>query len=417
MTGPPGEKTAIVIGAGAVGLCAALYLQRDGWRVTVVDPEDPGTGASGGNSGMIAVSIITPVAMPGTLKQVPRMLLDREGSLRIRWRYLPRLLPWLAQFVRASTPARVEEISAALFAMAKNAFDDFGPLLEDAGATDLIHRQGFAVILSKASQLEAMGRELAIKRRLGVAYQILDAHEIRQMVPALGPNVHKAVFYPDVGHVVDPRELSSRLARSVVERGGALLKERATDFDLSPEGVRAVHTDGGERPADLVVVAAGAWSKSFAAALGSPVPLDTERGYHVMIPNPGIETRLPLVSADLRFCTTPMANGIRLAGTVEFAGLDAPPDMARAELIKRHAKQVFPDLVTDGATNWMGRRPSMPDSMPVLGRSPHHRNAYFAFGHGHIGLTCAASSGKAIADLAAGRRPDFDLTPFAANRF
>lgn len=417
MTGPSGQKTAVVIGAGIVGLCSALYLQRDGWRVTVIDPEDPGTGASGGNAGLIAVSIVTPVAMPGILKQVPRMLLDPEGPLSIRWRYLPRLLPWLAGFVRASTRTRVDTISAALAGMATTAFDAYEPLLRDAGVADLIRRQGYLVVLNKASQMDLMAPELAIKRRLGISYEILDAGEVRQLIPALGPDVLKAVLYPDVGHVVDPQKLSTGLAGCLVERGGELLKQRATGFDLGPEGVRAVRTDSGDRPVDLVVVAAGAWSRPLAAMLGSKVPLDTERGYHVMIPDPGIETRLPVVSAELRFCVTPMSEGLRLAGTVEFAGLDAPPNAARTELLKRHAKRMFPDLVTDGATTWMGRRPSMPDSMPVLGRSPRHRNACFAFGHGHIGFTCAASSGKAIADLAAGRGPDFDLTHFAANRF
>lgn len=417
MTAPSDQKTAIVIGAGAVGLCSALYLQRDGWQVTVIDPEDPGQGASGGNAGLIAVSIVTPVAMPGTLKQVPRMLLDREGSLRIRWRYLPRLMPWLAGFLRASTPARVEAISKAIASMTMTAFEAYRPLLEDAGAEALIRRQGYMVLLSKASQLDTMAPELAIKRRLGVAYEILDAHEVRQMIPALGDGVLKGVFYPEVGHAVDPQELMVKLARCLTERGGRLLKGRATGFDLGPEGVRAVRTTSGERAANIVVVAAGAWSKSLAAALGDKVPLDCERGYHVMIPNPGIETRLPLVSADLRFCMTPMAKGLRLAGTVEFAGLDAPPDFARAELMKRHAKRVFPDLATDGATSWMGRRPSMPDSLPVLGRARRHANAYYAFGHGHIGLTCGAASGKAIADLASGRSPAFDTSPFAADRF
>ena len=328
----------------------------------------------------------------------------------------PGCLPWL-RFVRASTPARVAAISTALSAMAAKAFDDYGPLLEDADAADLISRQGYMVVLGRESQLEDMGRELAIKRGLGIPFEILDADAARRMVPAIGPGVHKALYYPSVGHVLDPGALSARLARCLVSRGGSLLEERATGFEVGADGVSAVGTVGGLRSADMVVVAAGAWSKPLAAELGSPVPLDTERGYHVMIPEPGIDSRLPVVSADLRFCMTPMAKGLRLAGTVEFAGLDAPADMDRAERMKRHARRMFPDLRTDGATTWMGRRPSMPDSMPVLGRAPRHRNAYFAFGHGHIGLTCAAASGRAVADLAAGRPPAFDLTPFAADRF
>jgi D-amino-acid dehydrogenase len=410
-------RRAVVIGAGAVGIATGLSLQREGWQVTVVDPEAPGEKASGGNAGLFALAHVTPVAMPGTLAQVPRMLVDPDSPLLIRWRYLPQLFPWLARFVRASTPARVEAISRALADLLKGALEAYGPLVQAAGATDLIRRQGYLVAMASEEGLRAGQTDLDLKRRLGVRFEILRDGEIRQLVPALAKEIKTGVFYPDVGHTVDPKQLVKALAEDLARGGATLQRARARGFEFSDTGVRAVVTDAGPIDADLVVVAAGAWSRPLAQALGSTVPLDTERGYHVVLPDPGIEPRMPVVSSELRFCATPMAMGLRLAGTVEFAGLDAPPDPTRHQVMLKHARRLYPDLNTEGASYWMGHRPSMPDSLPVIGRAPRQANAYLAFGHGHIGLTTAAITGRAIADQVAGRAPPFDLDPFRADRF
>jgi D-amino-acid dehydrogenase len=236
-------------------------------------------------------------------------------------------------------------------------------------------------------------------------------------VPALSEEIKVGVFYPDVGHTVDPKRLVKALAEDLARAGASLRRARALGFDIGSDGVRAVVTDGGAVTADLVVVAAGAWSKPLAEALGSKVPLETERGYHVTLPEAGIDPRLPVVSSELRFCVTPMAMGLRLGGTVEFAGLDAPPDPTRHQVMLKHAKRLYPGLSITGASYWMGHRPSLPDSLPVIGRAPRHANAWLAFGHGHIGLTTAAITGRAIADRVAGRPPPFDLAPFRADRF
>ena len=412
-----GSRRAAVIGAGAVGIATGLYLQRDGWQVTVIDPEAPGEKASGGNAGLLALAHVAPVAMPGTLRQVPRMLLDPQAPLRIRWRYLPRLLPWLTRFVRASTPARVEAASRALADLLQGALDAYAPLVEAAGVTDLIRRQGYLVAMTSERSLAAAQAELELRRRRGVRFEILRDGEIRQLVPALAKEIRAGVFYPDVGHTVDPKRLVQALAEDLDRGGGELRRARARGFETGSEGVSAVVTDGGAIATDLVVVAAGAWSQPLAAALGSAVPLETERGYHVTLPEPGIEPRLPVVSSELRFCATPMAMGLRLAGTVELAGLDAPPDPGRWQVMLQQARRLYPALNDSGASYWMGHRPSLPDSLPVIGRAPRHANAYLAFGHGHIGLTTAAITGRVIAELAAGRPPPFDLAPFRADRF
>ena len=262
-----GARRAAVIGAGAVGIATGLYLQRDGWQVTVIDPEAPGEQASGGNAGLLALAHVAPVALPGTLRQVPRMLLDPASALRIRWRYLPRLLPWLTRFVRASAPARVETISRALADLLRPALEAYAPLLEAARATDLIRRQGYLVALTGEGALAAARPELELRRRRGVRFEILREGEVRQLVPALAKEIGAGIFYPDVGHTVDPKRLVQALAEALAQRGGALRRARALGFETGSD-VRAVITDGGAIETDLVVVAAGAWSQPLARRVG-----------------------------------------------------------------------------------------------------------------------------------------------------
>ncbi|MEE8275644.1 MAG: FAD-dependent oxidoreductase [Alphaproteobacteria bacterium] len=411
------ERRAVVIGAGIVGVACALTLQRDGWRVTLLDPEAPGEGASKGNAGIIAVDHTTPLALPGLLPRVPRMLLDSQSPLAIRWRYLPRLLPWLARFLAASTPGRVERISRALATLMAGAADAYTPLVEGAGARELFRRQGVVYVYAGAASFARARAEMAIRRRTGVEIEELGAAELGQLVPGLSADITHGAFFPASAHVVDPHRLVQMLAEDLVGRGGTLVKERAVGFEFRDRAVAGVRTGSGRHGADAVVVAAGAWSNPLARRLGVRVPLDTERGYNVTLPAPGIELRLPVVSGDFAFALTPMAMGVRLAGTVEFAGLEAPPDPARSDALIAGARRLFPEIDTSDGTTWMGCRPSMPDSLPVIGRAPSHPNAFLAFGHGHIGLTTAAITGRAVADLAAGRPPPLDLSPFRPDRF
>ncbi|MFQ5468500.1 MAG: NAD(P)/FAD-dependent oxidoreductase, partial [Kiloniellaceae bacterium] len=233
----------------------------------------------------------------------------------------------------------------------------------------------------------------------------------------LGPIFEHGVLYPDVGHAVNSQRLVQVLLATAERLGGRLVRAEARGFDMGPEGPRAVLTDGQPIPCDAVVVAAGAWSKDLAAALGAPVPLDTERGYHVQFPNPGVAPRMPIYSTERGMVATPLELGLRMAGTVELGGLEAPENWARAEVLARNAKRWFPDLQDRGRTRWMGFRPSMPDSLPVIGRSPRHANAILAFGHGHCGMMMGARTGKLVAALIAGRDPGIDMAPYRPDRF
>ncbi len=410
-------KDIAVVGAGIVGVCCALSLLRNGHRVTVIDRQGPGEGTSFGNGAVLPTESVVPVATPGILWKVPGMLRDPLGPLALRWGYLPRIAPWLLRFLAASTTRRVEQISQALAALHHGSIEAYAPLVAMAGAEDMLRRTGWVCVYETESGFQGALPMLELQRRRGVRLEVLGPEELRQLEPALAPIFPRAVFYPEVAHVIDNFRFVQFLAEAFQQNGGRLLREEVRGFELGAPGPRAVLTDQGRRPCDAVVVAAGAWSKPLAAQLGSRPPLDTERGYHLQLPAPGVMPRLPVYSTERAFVCTPLETGLRLAGTVELGGLDAPPDWRRAEVLGHHARRWLPGLEAEGARRWMGFRPSMPDSLPVISTSPRHANAFFAFGHGHCGLGLAAKTGVLIADLVAGRTPAIDMAPYRIDRF
>ncbi len=406
-----------VIGAGVIGVCTALYLLRDGHRVTLIDRQEPGEGASFGNGAVISTESVVPVQTPGIFWKVPGMLMDPMGPLAVRWRYLPRIAPWLLRFVAASTTRRVEEISLALAGLVDGVIEAYGPLLDMADAQDMIRRSGWICVYESEAGFQAAQDMLELQRRRGARLQVLTAEELRQLEPALAPIFPRAVFYPDVAYTVNNLRLVQVLATAFQRHGGRLLCEEVRGFELGEGGPRAVVTDQERHGVDAVVIAGGAWSKPLAAQLGSRPPLDTERGYHLHLPAPGVMPRLPIYSTERAFVCSPLEHGLRIAGTVELGGLEAPPDWRRAEALLTHARRWLPGIEAEGASRWMGFRPSMPDSLPVISGSPHHANAFFAFGHGHSGLGMGAKTGRLVADLLAGRDPGIDMTPYRIDRF
>ncbi|MBI3517316.1 MAG: FAD-dependent oxidoreductase [Proteobacteria bacterium] len=406
-----------VIGAGVVGMACALRLQRAGHAVTVLDPLAPGNGASFGNAGVFAVGHVLPLGMPGVLARVPHMLLARESPLSIRWSHLPRMLPWLARLVRSSTPARIDAISAALRDLVTDGLDSTRALLGPRHFVDLVRHAGWLFVYSDAAALERDRAGIALRRARGVRIEEIEAGALRQLVPALAPSVRHGFLFPDCGHTVNPHRVVVTLAALLREAGGTIKTATARGFDIGEAGVTRVLTDGDGIATDGVVLAAGADSAALARALGSRVLLESERGYHVTMPDPGIDLRVPLLAVGEKFSITPMEHGIRLGGTAEFSAGDAPPNPRRHAMMVAQARRLLPGISDTGATTWVGRRPSTPDSLPVISGSPHHRNAWFAFGHGHVGLTTAAVTAGWIADLVAGRPPSVDLAPFRVERF
>jgi glycine/D-amino acid oxidase-like deaminating enzyme len=411
----------VVIGAGIVGLCCATFLQRDGHKVVVVDPGGPGEGTSYGNAGGLNGSSIVPVAMPGVLAKVPQWLLDPQGPLSIRLRYLPTLLPWLYRFVRAGRPDLVRAQARALRGLLAPTVDMHRELAASVGVADLIQRSGLLVVYRSEAAFAADSAAMRLRAENGVKIDELSQDELRQTEPTLSPVYTRARLISENGYVRNPLRLSRALAEGLAANGGEIRRERAEGFLFNDGTVGAVLTNTGRIPASAVVLAAGAHSKKLAAQLGEKVPLDTERGYHAMIKAPEVAPRLPIMDAEAKFVATPMEEGLRMAGTVEFAGLDAPPDWRRARVLLGHGQAMFPGLpravAEDRVALWMGFRPSMPDSLPVIGRTRRYANAYLAFGHGHVGLIGAPMTGRVIADLIAGRSPAIDVTPFSAARF
>lgn len=418
MSTPIQPRHVTIVGAGAVGVSCALRLQADGHRVTIFDPRPPGTATSFGNAGAIANGAVAPVSMPGLWRQVPKMLLDPLGPLRIRPAYLPKLAPWLWRFLRAGMPARVEALAQALAPLVMSAYEAHAEQLDLCRVEDIVHRVGWFKVYETDTAFAATAADRDLMTRHGVRFEILNEDEIRQLEPGLAPIFRHGIFQPDAGFVSSPHRLVSGWADHVVANGGEIRTEKVTRIEIGSEGPSELVTESGRHPLDALVVAAGAWSKSLAAQLGSPVPLDTERGYHLNLPaydGPGL--RRPTVIGDHAFVLAPMEDGIRLTSGVEFAGLDAPPDYTAARRLLPVARRVLPGLGDEVNREWLGFRPSMPDSLPVIGPSPHHGSVYFAFGHGHLGLTLGPITGRLIADLLAGRQTPFDVTPFRPDRF
>jgi D-amino-acid dehydrogenase len=404
-----------------VGACVARYLQRDGHDVVVIDPLDPGEGASFGNAGCFNPSSLVPIAGPDTFRQVPKYLMDPLGPLSIRWSYLPQLGPWLLRYGLAGTPEKIKRQAQALKSLIAPCFDALLPLADDAGARDLVKQDGILIVYRSRESVAADARGWALRRENGVVWEEFDQAQLRTFDPNLTPDAKFGKYVPHNGHTVDPSELVKAIVDNVVKSGGHLVKTEAKSFAFDGDRLVAIETTAGRIEADTVVLAAGAHSKPLAASAGDKVPLETERGYHVMIRTPAIRPRVPTTDSENKFVVTPMLSGVRVAGTVELAGLRAAPNWKRGEILIKRIGALYPALGKDYSMNeityWMGHRPSLPDSLPVMGRSTRSPDVVYAFGHQHIGMTAAPYTGVVIADLISGRPSPIDLTPFRADRF
>jgi D-amino-acid dehydrogenase len=410
-----------VIGAGMVGVCAALWLQRDGHRVFLVEPGNPGEGASFGNAGCFNGSSVTPTAMPGVIRQVPRWLMDPLGPLALRWSYLPSILPYLVRFVRSGTPDKVRAQAKAMRPLVGPTVPLVRELAKMAGAEELVHQRGHLYVYRSAEALAKDAFGWALRRENGVEIDEFNADELRQLEPTLSRDYVRGLLVRENGHTSNPFALVTRLFDQFRRQGGEIVMARALGFRLDGRRLTAISTDHGDLAADAAVVCAGAYSKPLAAALGDRVPLETERGYHLMIRDPEVMPRIPTADADGKFVATPMDTGLRFAGTVELAGLDAPPDWRRSQILLAQGRKMLPGLAKDHAEErvsvWMGHRPAMPDSLPVIGPSQASPDVIYTFGHGHVGMTAAPMTGKIVADLLSGRPASIDIAPFAAARF
>jgi len=408
---------AIVVGAGVAGMSTALYLRRAGLDVAVIDPLPPAGGASFGNAGLISPDTAVPIALPGMLPKVPRWLMDPLGPLSVRPSYFPRALPWLMRWVESGRAARVLAISDAMRALHGATLDCWQELLGPQLYRELFRPIGQVQVWEGNAEASNTKLEQEIRERHGIRTEALAVDDLRQMFPGIAREVSHGLLVPGNGFTVSPQRSVRTLGELFTHEGGALINERAMKLIPNEAGGWMVMTNTANRSANHVVIAAGAWSRQLLRPLGIKLPLEAERGYHAMLFNPEVVPALPISNKTRAFGMTPMEDGLRVAGTVEIAGLDAPPDEQRAKILVRHARQMFPGLSGRDVRYWMGFRPSTPDSLPILGPAAGRPGLHFAFGHGHFGMTGGPPSGRLVARMIVGERPATDPAPYAAQRF
>jgi len=405
-----------VVGTGIVGVCTAAWLQRDGHRITFIDPRPPGEACSFGNAGSLSPSACLPVGMPGMWKRVPGWLTDPLGPLTVRWPYLPQALPWLLRFLHHSSPQEVTRIATALRGLLAPIFESYGPLVEHAGVQDLVRRSGCLYVYSSRETANQWKWGMDLRRSLGVELRDVGEDELISLEPDLKGKFRFGLLAPENGSTVDPSALVKAIHAKCVEDGAVSISDSVVGFSPGKR-ISSVKTKSQIIECDGVVIAAGAWSAPLAAQLGAKVPLETQRGYHVTVKSTNLQLRHTVMAVEHNLMINPMRMGLRLAGTVEFAGLEAPPRYERAQALLHKGRELFPHLDTSDTSEWMGHRPCLPDSLPVIGRAPGAENAWLAFGHGHVGMCAGATTGREIANLVAGRATQVDLSAFAANRF
>ena len=408
----------LVIGAGIVGVATALRLQREGRDVWLIDRERVAAQASRGNAGALAFSDILPLASAGILRQAPRWLLDPLGPLTIRPSYLPRLAPWLLRFWHASRRDRVRAGTAAQAALMTLSAAETPLMLAAAGAGHMLRSDGVLHLYESEAELQASQAGWQARAEHGIAFTHLHgAQAIAPFQPGLSPAIVAATFVPDWSTVSDPLQLTLALAREFERLGGRIGRADAIALSSGADGVGVVMREGPTIVASRVVVAAGAWSHRLARTLGERIPLETERGYNTTLPSGDFDLKRQLTFGGHGFVVTPLACGIRIGGAVEFAGLDAAPNFARSAALLAKAKRFMPGLRTEGGSEWMGFRPSLPDTLPAIGPSARDDRIVYAFGHGHLGLTQAAATARLIADIVSGRPLPIDLVPYRPQRF
>lgn len=413
-----------VIGAGIVGAATAVELLKDGHRVTIIEPETPGgrQAASYGNSGWLSPASIIPMSMPGLWKKLPGYLVDPSGPLAIRWRYLAHLAPWLVGFMRVGSNAtKVERTASILSQLLHDTASRHAAVAAQIGRPDLICRKGLVYAYPDRNAFEAEAFAWRLRRQNGVAFRLLSVAQLHALEPHLAPRYSFAAVVEDGGHCIDPGGYVAAMIDHAIRHGATRVHARAIGFDLVAGRLAGVQTDAGAVICDKAVIAAGIHSKSLAAQAGDRVPLQSERGYHVVIPANQFQADMPLMPGDGKMGNNPTLAGLRIAGQVELASVSAAPNWARADILLKHARTTYPALAdrssASGIDRWMGHRPSTADGLPVIGFASASRDIIHAFGHGHVGLATGPVSGQLVADLIAGRGSALDIQALSAGRF
>lgn len=415
---PGTNKSVIVIGGGIVGVSTALWLVRAGARVKLVDRNSIGSqsAASFGNAGVLAACSVAPVTAPGLVAKGPKLLLDPEFPLFLRWGYLPRLLPWLVNYLSHANDKDTRRIAAGLAPLTHDSVDQHIAMAKGTAAEAWIHTSDYAFVYPSKTAFEADSYTWDLRAAAGFVPSVIKGGAVQEFEPSLAENLQFLAVVKDHAFLGDPGKYLIALQNAAVSEGVQFVTAEAKDFRVEGGRVGAVLTDQGPFECDAAVVTAGVWSKSLAARLGIKTPLETERGYHIQFKKPSVGPRIPLMVTTGKFVATPMAEGLRCAGIVEFGGLEAPASDAPLALLKKKISATFPDLELNEATTWLGHRPAPPDSLPFIGEV-EGTGIFTGFGHHHIGLTAGPKTGRILAGLIAGQHQNIDLSPYKLNRF
>lgn len=411
------KNSIIVVGAGIVGCSIALHLTTNGFPVTLVDRDGPASGASFGNAGGIVNNSCVPTSVPGISSNVVRMLTQPLSPFSLRPGHLPTALPWLVRFLLESRPKQADRNATNLHALTKNASRDWISLVGDTELNRFVNAVGWLKVYESAQAFAGTAYSRKKMDLLQVPYEVLNQTDIRELEPGLAPIFNHGIFQSDALHISNPGALVQAMVELMIKRGGSYKKMSVEKIDLTKEKIEISNSESLFQ-ADKLVIAAGANSKSLAAKIGDKVSLEAERGYHMMFPatTASLLTR-PVVNGENSFVLSPMQTGMRMTSQVEIAGVDAPPDYRRIRSLAPLAKRMLPGLDETEKTVWMGCRPSLPDSLPVIGSSPSHSRVIYAFGHQHLGMTLGPVTAKLVEGLITNKKPALDLHPYRVDRF
>ena len=406
----------VVIGAGIVGVSTGIWLRRAGLDVTIVDRTGAGEGTSHGNAGVLAALSMVPVTTPGLAIRAPAAVLSRDFPLYLRWLYLPRLAPWLVRYLSHANDTETRRIARGLTPIVSDTVEQHRALTTPLGLGDWITDSDYVFAYRDRAAFDADRYTWDLRREAGFTPTLIEGAAIRDYEPNLSNHIGLLAIARDLGFVRDPGGYVRALAKAFEGMGGVFRKAEVKDFDLTDGAITAVITDQGRITCDSAVLATGVWSKPLMRKLGLRVPLESERGYHIVFENAECGPSRPVMVASGKFVATPMAQGLRCAGILEFGGLEAGPSKSPLAFLRRQTRDAFPNMTATGEIEWLGHRPAPSDSLPLIGQIGQSR-VFTAFGHHHIGLTGGPKTGRLVAGLIAGQPANLDLGAYDPQRF
>ncbi len=410
------NSSIVIIGAGIQGVCIGLNLVKKGFKVTLIDRDEPGKhSASYGNAGHFSPYASVPINRPDILADVPSMLLNSKGPLALKWNYVPKMIPWFLKFIKNCSTKNMLHTAKYMHQILDLAIPAYDELFQDIDVSKLVESNGIMYFWTN-KDLKSRELEIKIRNQLGVKQQLLTPDEIHDLEPHIKKIYHGGILYSNARHARNPKKILLKLFDFFKSKGGDFKKENVQSIKFNLDNKPIIKTDSNTYNFDKAVIACGAFSKKLTDQVDEKIPLETERGYHVHFKGYDNLLSRPVIFLNRGFGITPMEQGLRVVGTVEFGGLDNPVSKKRIENLVNNAKYLFPDL-KEHQDEWLGFRPTLPDFLPILGPSKNHKNLFYSFGHHHLGWTLGAISGKIISSMIAGENTNLDLSAYNSKRF